>query len=137
MNYSWSEAEIGVRLWCTNTNALWTWLTVTNWKPQRPPSGGFCDTMVLMLATPTVPKVSPSDFTAAFGGLPLRFELSQVSLAIVMAMVLIFFSVASVVLLYHWRRFPFEHDTFHRAERVYEAVSLLLVAIAVFGIFFS
>jgi membrane protein implicated in regulation of membrane protease activity len=92
--------------------------------------------MGVMIAAPSIPAFA-SDLTAAFGGLPLTFELSRVGLAIVMTLVLIFFAVASIVLIYHWRRFPFEQDVFDRVERLYEAVSVILVTIAVFGIFFS
>lgn len=68
--------------------------------------------------------------------LPLRFELSPIGLAVVLALVGIFFSVASIVLIYHWRRFPFDQEVFDRVERVYEIVSMLLITAAVFGIFF-
>jgi membrane protein implicated in regulation of membrane protease activity len=87
-----------------------------------------------MLETPAVPA---SDLSAVFGGLPLQFELSPFALIIIMALVLIFFAVVSVVLIYHWRRFPFEHQTFHRVERLYEVVSIILVTLAVGALFFS
>jgi len=86
-----------------------------------------------MIATPIIPKIPG----ITWSGLPLKFELTPVTLGIVMTLVLIFFAVVSLVLLYHWRRFPFEHETFQRVEKVYEVVSLVLVAIAVFAVFFS
>lgn len=93
--------------------------------------------MAVMLATPTVPVLPVPDLSSALGGLPLRFELSPVALAVVLALAGIFFAVVSVVLVYHWRRFPFEQDVFDRVERWYFGVSSLLIGLAVLAIIFS
>jgi hypothetical protein len=91
----------------------------------------------MAVPAPVVPTFNFSALTKALAALRLQFDLSQLGLGIVMALVGIFFAVASVVLLYHWRRFPYEHQTLHRVERLYELVSILLIAVAVFGIFFA
>ncbi len=54
-----------------------------------------------------------------------------------MLLVGIFTAAATVMLVYHWRRFPFEHDTFRTAERVYLLGTVVLMAVAVAGLLLS
>ena len=49
----------------------------------------------------------------------------------------IFIAAVTVVLIYHWRRFPFEHEIFQSAERMYLSGVVFLLALAVLGIFIA
>jgi hypothetical protein len=51
-----------------------------------------------------------------------------------MALVGILIAALSVMLVYHWRRFPFEHSVFQTAERIYSVGVILLLCAAAFGI---
>ena len=90
-----------------------------------------------MIATPTVPVMSGGDLTTFLGGLPLHFELSQAALAIALALVGILFATVSVVLIYHWRRFPFEQEVFARVERLYFLVATVLLVMSVLFVFIA
>jgi hypothetical protein len=90
-----------------------------------------------MLATPTVPPAKTPDLLAAWGVLPLRFEVSSLALVTLLVLAGIFVAAISVVLIYHWRRFPFEHQTFRWAERIYLFGVFTLLGAAVIGILLS
>ncbi|MCC6934097.1 MAG: hypothetical protein IT406_00150 [Candidatus Yanofskybacteria bacterium] len=91
-----------------------------------------------MLTGPQVPQLSQAplpEFRMAWGGEALRLEISPLSLVVLTLLAGIFVAAMSVVLVYHWRRFPFEHETFRRAERVYLFGVVVFLAMAVAGIF--
>lgn len=90
-----------------------------------------------MLEGPVLSSLSASDFFAVWGGLPIHLELSPVVLAALLLPVGIFVAVLSVMLIYHWRRFPFEHDLFRWVERIYLLGVFCLLAVAILGIIFS
>ncbi len=77
-----------------------------------------------------------SDGAGAWASLPLTLDISPLVLVVLTSLVGIFIAAISVILVYHWRRFPFEHDTFIMAERVYMMGVGVLLAIAVIGILF-
>lgn len=90
-----------------------------------------------MIDTPATPALPGSDFSGLFGGLPLQAEISGFALAILFALVGIFVATVSVILVYHWRQFPFERPTFQWAERVYLFGAFVLSIVAAAGIFFT
>lgn len=91
-------------------------------------------------APSSVPQFS-NPLSGAFSGnldiFPIVLDFSPLALLIVTMLAGIFIAVVSVVLLYHWRRFPFEYETFKRAERVYLFGTVVFLAIAVVGILAS
>lgn len=90
-----------------------------------------------MLATPLVPQFTQPTlptFTGSLSSLPIHVESSPLVLVIFTLLVGIFIAAVSVVLIYHWRRFPFEHDLFRAAERFYLAGVAILFTVAVVGI---
>jgi len=90
-----------------------------------------------MLTVPDAPSVQGPDLLASWGSLPIALEVSPLVLAVLLALAGVFVAVVSVVLMYHWRRFPFEHDTFRRAERIYLSGVVLLLGAAVLGVLTS
>lgn len=93
-----------------------------------------------MLATPPVPQFTNAalpDFGGSLAALPLQLEITPLALVVLTLLVGIFVAAISVVLVYHWRRFPFEHDTFRLAERFYLVGVAAFLAVAVFGILIS
>jgi len=88
-----------------------------------------------MVVSPSVPPISAAglpDLTGALGSFPISIELSSLVLVVLTVLVGIFIGAVSVVLIYHWRRFPFEHDIFRTAERVYlSGVALMLVGVVI------
>jgi hypothetical protein len=93
-----------------------------------------------MLATPPVPQLNNAvlpDFAGSLATLPIQLEITPLALVVLTLLVGIFVAALSVVLVYHWRRFPFEHDTFRSAERLYLAGVVILLAVAVAGILIS
>ncbi len=87
-----------------------------------------------MLTVPEPPRVDTPDFLTAWGGFPVRVELSPLVLAVFLALAGIFVASVTVILIYHWRRFPFEHEVFRWVERVYLLGTLVLLGLALFGI---
>lgn len=67
----------------------------------------------------------------------MTVELSPLVLVSLASLVGVFIAAVTVILLYHWRRFPFEHEIFKTAERVYIGGILMLGAIVGLGILFS
>jgi hypothetical protein len=95
------------------------------------------------MAPPVTPAV-PNIFNPSVGPLsdgldifPVVLDLSPTALLILTILTGIFIAAVSVVLVYHWRRFPFEHETFRTAERVYFAGTFVFLAVAVIGILIS
>jgi len=68
---------------------------------------------------------------------PLRFDLSPLGLGIVFVLVCILFATVSLVLIYHWRRFPYEQEVFDRVEKIYLIVAAVLMAVSVVAILAS
>ena len=68
---------------------------------------------------------------------PIVLDFSPLALVIVTMLAGIFIAAVSVILVYHWRRFPFEHEIFRTVERVYFAGVILFLAVSVFGILFA
>lgn len=96
--------------------------------------------MEYMLSTPQVPQLSQApipELRMLWGDTPLRLEASPLSLVVLTMLVGIFVAAVTVVLVYHWRRFPFEHETFRYAERVYLLGVAVFLVIAVVGILIS
>ena len=86
------------------------------------------------MATPTVPSVvGGHELLADIGGLPLTFELSTTALLALLLLVAIFWAALSVVLIYHWRKFPYEAATFRRVERWYVFGSAVFFVAALAG----
>ena len=87
------------------------------------------------------PTPQPSPFLipdfSGLGVFPLTAEISPAVLTVLVALVGIFVAALTVMLMYHWRRFPFEHDLFRRVERLYFFGVVLLLGAAVIGIFLS
>jgi len=67
----------------------------------------------------------------------MQLAVSPLVLVVLTMLVGIFVAAMTVMLVYHWRRFPFEHDVFRLAERVYMIGVVLLLAAAVAGILLS
>jgi uncharacterized BrkB/YihY/UPF0761 family membrane protein len=98
------------------------------------------------MALPALTVVPPvPQFTNPVGGifsgklasLPIVFVFSPLVLIVLTMLVGIFVAALSVMLIYHWRRFPFEHDVFHRVERIYLTGVALLLVVVVFSILFA
>ena len=89
-----------------------------------------------MLATPSVPALPvPSHVSlGSFSGASFHVTFDPVILTVLLALVGIFVAMLSVMLIYHWRKFPFEHDLFRRVEHWYLFGVFVLFAVAVVGI---
>lgn len=70
----------------------------------------------------------------SLGTFPLHVETSPLALVVLTMLAGIFAAAVSVILVYHWRRFPFEHETFQTAERIYLFGVVVFLAISVIGI---
>lgn len=90
-----------------------------------------------MLSTPLIPQGPAPTWGSILAGFPLQVDLSPIALAVVLVLVCILFAAVSIVLVYHWRRFPFEQEVFDRVEKVYMLVSGILLAISVLAIVLS
>lgn len=93
-----------------------------------------------MIANPSVPPIVGAplpDFAGAVASLPIRIEFSPLILVVLAMLAGIYIAAMSVVLLYHWRRFPFEHAIFLTAERIYLTGVALLLSVVVVGILIS
>jgi hypothetical protein len=89
------------------------------------------------LEGPTVPSIQNPDLLASWGGFPIRIELTPLVLAVLLVLAGVFVAGLSVMLVYHWRRFPFEHDLFRWVERLYFLGVLVLTGAALAGIILS
>ena len=93
-----------------------------------------------MLAAPQVPKFGATaipDITGSLMSFPVTIEASPLVLAVLTSLAGVFIAIMTVVLVYHWRRFPFEHEIFRTAERIYLGGVAVFLAIAVVGILIS
>jgi hypothetical protein len=90
-----------------------------------------------MLEGPVVPSVQAPDLLASWGGFPVRVELSPLVLSVLLALAGVFVAAVSVMLVYHWRRFPFEQELFRWVERVYFLGVVVLLGVSVLGIVLS
>ena len=95
--------------------------------------------LLTMDVTPVVPRFGGSlpDLGSSLLSLPIHIEISQLILVVLTMLVSIFAAAVSVILVYHWRRFPFEHAIFLAAERAFLIGVGVLVAIAFVGIIFA
>jgi hypothetical protein len=94
--------------------------------------------MSMVLPAPSgIPQFS-NPLSGAFSGsldiFPIVLDFSPLALVIVTMLAGIFTAAVSVILVYHWRRFPFEQEIFRTVERVYFVGVILLLAVSVFGI---
>ena len=90
-----------------------------------------------MFQTPQLPHLAPrgiSDFTGSWASLPLQLDISPLVLVVLTSLAGIFIGAVSVVLIYHWRRFPFEQEIFRNAERIYIIGVGVFLALAFVGI---
>jgi H+/Cl- antiporter ClcA len=89
-----------------------------------------------MLATPSVPVLPPPSHVSlgSFSGVSFHVTFDPVILTVLLALVGIFVAMLSVMLIYHWRKFPFEQDLFRRVERGYLLGIFVLCTTAVVGI---
>ena len=87
------------------------------------------NTPIPQFSTPVLPHIGGS-----LGGFSMQLAVSPLVLVVLTMLVGIFVAAMTVMLVYHWRRFPFEHDVFRRAERMYMVGVVLLLAVAVVGI---
>ncbi len=93
-----------------------------------------------MLATSPVPQFSTPALPrlwGSLGGFSVQLQISPLVLVVLTMLVGIFVAAMTVMLVYHWRRFPFEHDVFRVAERVYTVGVVILLTMAVVGIFLT
>jgi hypothetical protein len=90
-----------------------------------------------MLTGPQVPQFQGPDFFASLGGFPLRVEITPLGLGIMLVLAGVLTAAVTVVLMYHWRRFPFEHTVFRHAELLYLIGVVLLLSAAVIGTLLS
>jgi hypothetical protein len=79
-----------------------------------------------MLTLPAVPMFSGAHLSG-----PVPVELAPIGLAVIIMLASAFFAAVSVILVYHWRRFPYEQEVFHRVERLYFFVSFVLLGLAI------
>ncbi len=114
-------------------------LTVSDWNPHPAIRRGAVLYWRGMLQTPSVsvvPVPSAPDLGSLWHGM-FNLTLDPIVLLVLLVLVGIFTAVLSVMLVYHWRRFPFEMDLFRRVEHWYLFGVAVLLAAAVFGIFAS
>lgn len=90
-----------------------------------------------MLEPPTAALYQAPDLLSGIGAFPIAVELSPASLSVLLALGAVFVGALSVMLVYHWRRFPYEQDVFRRVERLYFSGTLVFLAVAVVGILMS
>jgi hypothetical protein len=89
-----------------------------------------------MLETPTIPAVfGGGDVgTISLAGLPVLVEVSPAALIVIFALVALYAAALTVVLVYHWRRFPFEHVLFKNIEHFYAIGHVLFLGCALVAI---
>lgn len=90
-----------------------------------------------VLVPPTTSGVPGLNLLGAGNLFPLQVIVSPLALVVLLALAGILTAVVSVILIYHWRRFQFEHETFRWAERIYLFGVLGFLAVAIFGILIS
>jgi hypothetical protein len=84
---------------------------------------------------PTLPDIQGIGVAGTIADVfPIVIEISPMVLVLFLVLASIFLAIVSVILVYHWRRFPFEHELFRRVERVYTSVLLILGLTAAVGI---
>ena len=97
--------------------------------------------MTLPAITPVVVPQFTNPAGSVFSGnlalLPIVLTVSPLVLIVLTMLVGIFVAALSVMLVYHWRRFPFERDVFHAVERAYIAGVVVLLTVVVFSILAS
>lgn len=88
------------------------------------------------LETPSIPSVfnAPQGDAFAFAGFPVRVEISAAVLVVVFVLAALYAVALSVILVYHWRRFPFEHELFVGVERFYVLGQLVFLGCALVAI---
>jgi len=87
-----------------------------------------------MFGIQNAPSFQTPDLITGLGAFPVTVQLSPAVLAVLTALAAVFVAALSVMLVYHWRRFPYEHDLFRRVERLYLVGVAALLAVAVVGI---
>ena len=89
-----------------------------------------------MLQTPAVPVLpTPAHVSlGALSGISVHVTFDPIILTVLLALVGIFVATLSVMLIFHWRRFPFETDLFTRVEHWYLFGVFVFIAAAVVGI---
>jgi hypothetical protein len=87
-----------------------------------------------MLNAAVAPQFQAPDLLSELGSLPVTVQLSPAVLSILVALGAVFVAALSVMLVYHWRRFPYEHDLFRRVESLYLTGVALLLGVALVGI---
>lgn len=78
---------------------------------------------------PMLPRIG-----GTLGSFSMQLTVSPLVLVVLTMLVGIFVAAMTVMLVYHWRRFPFEHDVFRLAERIYMVGVVTLLVVAVVGI---
>jgi hypothetical protein len=89
-----------------------------------------------MLETPGIPSVLGGGDMGAISlpGLPVLVEVSPAALVVLFVLVALYAAALTVVLVYHWRRFPFEHELFKNVERFYSLGYVLFLGCALVAI---
>lgn len=90
------------------------------------------NTPIPQFSAPVLPHIG-----GTLGNFSMQLAVSPLVLVVLTMLVGIFVAAMTVMLVYHWRRFPFEHDVFRRAERIYMAGVVVLLVVAVVGIFLT
>lgn len=85
-----------------------------------------------LFSPPPIPHIG-----GPLGSFTLQLGVSPLMLVVLTMLVGIFVAAVSVMLVYHWRRFPFEQEVFRTVENVYMAGVALLLVTAVVGILLS
>lgn len=81
------------------------------------------------------PQLLPSgipDFSAHLS-LPVRLTVSPLLLVLAFVLTVAFWGVMTAIFIYHWRRFPYDKPLLRAGERLYLSVSIVLIAVALFG----
>lgn len=101
----------------------------------------YTDGMALPAITPVIVPQFTNPVVSVFSGnlasFPIILAVSPLVLIVLTMLAGIFVAALSVMLVYHWRRFPFEHDVFYTVERVYIAGVVVLLVVVVFSILLS
>jgi len=74
---------------------------------------------------PTVPGLG-----LLFSGFPLSSTIPPLALAALFGIAMLYTAGMSVMLIYHWRKYPFERRTLLRAERLYVSGCFLFTVLA-------
>lgn len=81
------------------------------------------------------PEVIPATAFGTILSFPLQVSVSETALILAVTITVAFWTVMTMIYLYHWRKFPYDQTVLRRLERLYLFVSASLILLALGGMF--